>query len=296
MQDEQNDIKITPHFIDLEKVIGGKSPRLLKVMPRFLISYLKRVIHQTELNSDIWDNRDIFGVDFATNILASFGAIVSSSGLSNLPQEGKQILVSNHPLGGLDGMALMSEVGKARRDIILPVNDLLLYLPNLRELFIPVNKHGSNAENIRLFNEAFASDSLIVYFPAGLVSRKNKGAIKDLEWKKTFLTKAQKFGRDIIPTHVSGKNTDFFYNLANWRKRLKIKANIEMLYLVDEMYKQKDQTVHITFGEPVPIGYFDKQHTASQWAQLLREYVYALGAGEKKNFTEWHKSNKIKHA
>jgi hypothetical protein len=91
--------------------------------------------------------------------------------------------------------------------------------------------------------------------------------------------------------HISGRNTNFFYNLANWRKRLKIKANIEMLYLVDEMYKQKDQTVHITFGQPVPIGFFDKQHTAAQWAQLLREYVYALGAGTKENFIEWHKSN-----
>jgi putative hemolysin len=291
MQQENKEIHITPDFLDLEKVIGSKSPRLLKMMPRPLISYLKRVIHQQELNSHIWENRNVFGSDFATNILASFGAIVTSAGISNVPREGRQLLVSNHPLGGLDGMALMSEVGKIRRDILFPVNDLLLYLPNLRELFIPVNKHGSNAENIRIFNEAFASGNLILYFPAGLVSRKNKGIIKDLEWKKTFLTKAQKFQRDIIPVHISGRNTNFFYNLANWRKRLKIKANIEMLYLVDEMYKQKDQTVHITFGQPVPIGFFDKQHTAAQWAQLLREYVYALGAGTKENFIEWHKSN-----
>ena len=296
MQEEKTEIHITPDFLDLEKIIGGKSPHLLKIMPRFLISDLKRVIHQTELNKDIWENRNDFGVDFATNILASFGAIVTSPGLSNLPGEGRQVLVSNHPLGGLEGMALMSETGKARRDILFPVNDLLLYLPNLRELFIPVNKHGSNAENIRIFNEAFASDNLILYFPAGLVSRKNKGIIKDLEWKKTFLTRAQKFNRDIIPTHISGKNTNFFYNLAKWRKRLKIKANIEMLYLVDEMYKQKDQTVHITFGQPVPIGFFDKQHTAAQWAQLLREYVYALGAGTRKNFIEWHKNNQTTQA
>lgn len=294
MQEERNEIQITPHFIDLEKVLGGKSPRLLKMMPRPLISYLKRVIHQQELNSDIWDNRNFFGADFATNILASFGAIITSTGISNLPREGRQLLVSNHPLGGLDGMALMSEVGKVRRDILFPVNDLLLHLPNLRELFIPVNKHGSNAENIRLFNEAFASENLILYFPAGLVSRKIKGIIKDLEWKKTFLTKAQKFQRDIIPAHISGRNTNFFYNLANWRKRLNIKANIEMLYLVDEMYKQKDQTVNITFGQPVPIGFFDKQHTAAEWAQLLREYVYVLDGGATENFMEWHQNNKTK--
>jgi hypothetical protein len=120
MQEENKKIHITPDFLDLEKVIGGKSPRLLKMIPRPLISYLKRVIHQQELNSDIWENRNVYGTDFATNILASFGAIVTSAGISNLPREGRQLLVSNHPLGGLDGMALMSEVGKVRRDILSP--------------------------------------------------------------------------------------------------------------------------------------------------------------------------------
>jgi putative hemolysin len=167
-----------------------------------------------------------------------------------------------------------------RKDFLFPVNDLLMNLSSLKEFFIPVNKHGSNAENIRIFNQAFASEVLLLYFPAGLVSRKVNGKIIDLEWKKTFLSKSIKYKRDIIPMYISGRNTNFFYNLANWRKRLGIKANIEMLYLVDEMFKQKNKIINITFGKLIPIETFDKRHTHAEWAQILRDHVYALGRGE----------------
>ncbi len=188
----------------------------------------------------------------------------------------RYLVASNHPLGGMDGIALLHETGKLNKEVIFPVNDLLMNLPNLYELFIPVNKHGSNAENIRIFNDTFDSDMLVLYFPAGLVSRKQSGTVKDIEWKKTFLTKAKSSGRDIIPVFISGRNTDFFYNLANLRKKLGIKANIEMLFLVDQMYKFKNKTIPITFGKPIPIGVFDKSKTDQQWSYLIREHVYRL--------------------
>ena len=280
-QDINKPVEITENFIDLEKVIADKNTNLAKVMPRFITSYLKRVIHQKEINRTIWLNRHEYGVDFARKILEEFGVIIRTSGLEKLPKTGNQLIAANHPLGGLDGLALMSEVGKIRQDFLFPVNDLLMNLPNLRKLFIPVNKHGSNAENIRIFNETFASDILLLYFPAGLVSRKVNGKIIDLDWKKTFLTRSIKYRRDIIPVHISGRNTNFFYNLANWRKRLGIKANIEMLYLVDEMYRQKNKIINITFGDLIPIETFDKRHSHAEWAQILKEHVYALGRGEK---------------
>lgn len=281
LQESNKPVVITENFIDLEKVFNDKNPGMVRMMPRFIFSYLRRVIHQKELNKAIWGNRNAFGVDFATKTLEEFGVIIKTNGMDKLPKGGNQLIVANHPLGGLDGLALMSEVGKIRRDFLFPVNDLLMNLPNLKELFIPVNKHGSNAENIRIFNETFASDILLLYFPAGLVSRKIDRKIIDLEWKKTFLTRSIKYKRDIIPVHISGRNTNFFYNLANWRKRLGIKANIEMLYLVDEMYKQKDKIINITFGDLIPIETFDKRHTHAVWAQILKEHVYALGRGEK---------------
>ena len=253
-------------------------------MPGFIINYLKHVIHQKELNALLYTNRDKQGLDFVDAILQEFDAKISTSGLANIPIEGRFLIASNHPLGGLDGIALMGVVGKVRKDIVFPVNDLLMNLPNISDLFIPVNKHGSNAGNISVFEGTFASDKAVLYFPAGLCSRKQKGRIADLEWKKSFITKARKHQRDIIPTHIDGRNSGFFYNLANLRKRLGIKANIEMLYLVDEMYNQKNKQVKIIFGKPIQYQVFDKRFTDTQWAQIVKAFVYSLEQNAEGNF------------
>jgi putative hemolysin len=158
------------------------------------------------------------------------------------------------------------------------VNDILLSFKNLKDLFIPVNKHGkSGSESVKMINAQFASDQLTLVFPAGLVSRKQAGGIiKDLEWKKSFITKAKQYQRDIIPVYVEGCNSKFFYNLSRWRKRLGIKANIEMFYLMDEMYKQRGQKITIYFGKPIKYSTFDKSKSDEQWAHEVKEIVYRL--------------------
>lgn len=263
-------------YIDLEKLIAGKSERLLRFLPGFLLRYLKKTIHQDDLNDILNRHKDKFGQEFLHEILKEFGANIIIRGEENLLKANRFVVASNHPLGGLDGMALMYAVGKYIPEIVTPVNDFLMYLPNLKPLFIPVNKHGSNASNIALFNETFASGKTVIYFPAGLCSRKNGHEILDLEWKKTFLTKARSFDRNILPVHISGRNSAFFYNLANFRKKIGLKANIEMLFLVDEVFKQRDKDIIITFGQPVPVGVFDKKYTDKQWAERLKEHVYKL--------------------
>lgn len=263
-------------LIDIEQVFAAKNPRLLKFIPGFIFRYLRRVIHQDELNATIERYKDKMGLEFIDAILDEFGAKIIVEGIENLPIKGRYLISANHPLGGIDGMALMKVVGKVRPDILFPVNDLLMYLPNLKPLFIPVNKHGRNTENLRLFDEAFASESVILYFPAGLCSRKIKGKIEDLEWKKTFITKARKFGRDIVPVYIHGRNSNFFYNLANWRVKFGIRANIEMLYLVDEMFKQKDKEILIRFGSPISYNLFKDPRRDTQAAKTIREMVYAM--------------------
>jgi putative hemolysin len=149
-------------------------------------------------------------------------------------------------------------------------------IENLKGLFIPINKHGSNAGNVRLIEETFASEKAMLFFPAGLCSRKQKGGICDLEWKKSFISKARTHKRDIIPCHINGRNSDWFYNLARIRSFLGIKANIEMLYLVDEMYRQRNKEIVITVGKPIAYSIFDKRKTDLKWAQQLKGYVYTL--------------------
>lgn len=262
--------------VDIEKAIAGKNPRLLKLLPGFVLRYLKKIVHQDLINDALRRHHDKIGLDFIEAILNEFGANITAMGVENIPAEGRFIIAANHPLGGIDGMALMKVVGSIRKDILFPVNDLLMYIPNLQPLFIPLNKHGKNTENIALFDKAFESSNAILYFPAGLCSRKIKGNIVDLEWKKTFISKARKYGRDIVPTHITGRNSSFFYNLANLRQKLGIKANIEMLYLVDEMVKQKDKNIRIIFGKPLPYTMFDRSRKDHEWAAFVKDIVYRL--------------------
>lgn len=268
----------SPKLIDVEKVIAQKSPSLAKVLPGFIIRYLKRIIHQEEINDFLRKNHHKQGLEFVDAIVDVFHPEIIIRGEQNLLETKRMVVASNHPLGGLDGVVLMQAIGKLRSDLQFPVNDILLHLDNLKPLFIPINKHGSNAENIRIFNQTFESEAVISYFPFGLVSRKHKGIIRDLDWKKTFLSKAKAFKRDIIPTHIDGRNTDFFYNLSNFRKRLGIKANIEMLYLADEFFKQKNKTITITFGKPISWQVFGKNHPDHVWAEKLRGFVYYLAS------------------
>ena len=281
--------EIPERLIDIEALFADKNPRLLRLIPGFVLSYLKRIIHQEEVNGYIWRNREKKGLCFVEAILHEFGVNViildkrsnPVAGSPLVPPSGRYIVSSNHPLGGLDGMALMQELGRIREDIVFPVNDLLMNVPGLRPLFIPINKHGRNTDNAKLINDTFASEKMILYFPAGLVSRKQhihgKIQVRDLEWKNTFIKKAKKYQRDIIPIYIEGRNSDWFYNLARWRKRLGIKANIEMLYLVDEMARQFNKTITLMVGDIIPYTTFDKSKTETQWAAWVQEKVYQLG-------------------
>ncbi len=196
----------------------------------------------------------------------------------NLPQDGLYTFVSNHPLGGQDGVALGYVLGKHYEGKVkYLVNDLLMNLRGLAPLCIPINKTGKQAKDFPKMVEAgFQSDDQLIMFPAGLCSRRQNGVIRDLEWKKTFVVKSIQAKRDVIPVHFGGRNSDFFYNLANVCKALGIKFNIAMLYLADEMFKNRHKTFTVTFGKPIPWQTFDKSKTPAQWAEYVKDIVYKL--------------------
>jgi len=277
MEEEKNTVPQKMDYIDLREVMAKKNPKLPKLLPGFIIRYLERVIHVKEINEFLAENRDKFGLEFVDAVIENFGAIVKTEGSENIPREGRFIFASNHPLGGLDGLALIQVVGRIRKDVLFPVNDILMNISNLKELFIPINKHGSNLENARIIDETFAGEKTMLYFPAGLCSRKQNNRIVDLTWHKTFISKAKKHQRDVVPVYIEGRNSNFFYNLANLRTKLGIKANIEMLFLVDEMFKQKNQTIFIKFGKPIPYTTFNRSKKDKEWAKYVKKKVYELG-------------------
>jgi len=267
----------TDYYIDVEKIIANKNPRLKKLLPKFLISYLKRIIHQDEINGMLRRHGHKRGLEFVNSSLKELDINYRVYGIEHLKLEGRYLFASNHPLGGLDGLIMMSEMGRHYDNIKFVVNDLLMNIKQLEPLFIPVNKHGrQSSEYAELIEQAYASDTQILYFPAGICSRKVKGSITDLRWHKSFIQKAIKHRRDVVPVYFSGRNSEFFYNLSNFRTKLGIKLNFEFIYLVDEMFRQKNKKIDIVIGEPIPYQTFDSSRTLVEWAEFVREKSYAL--------------------
>lgn len=265
--------------IDIESVLQSKAPKHYKKIPRFVINYLKRIVHQDDINGIIVRQNEKDGVEFMQALVSEeFKLKLNIEGEENIPAEGKYIFASNHPLGGLDGICLSAYIGgKFDYKIKYLVNDVLLNIKNLESIFVPINKYGSQAKNsAQAINEAYASENQIITFPAGLCSRKINGRITDLPWQKSFIMKAVEFERDIVPIHFEARNSNFFYNLSNFRKKIGIKFNFELVYLPDEMYKNSGQSFTIAFGKPISWKTFDKSKKPAEWAQLVKEQVYTL--------------------
>ena len=264
--------------IDIKQVLRQKAPSVARKIPGFMVDYLIRTVHQDELNEILRRYHDKDGVAFMQELIGYFDLNLELVNEENIPAEGRYIFASNHPLGGLDGICLSAIIG-GRFDgkIRYLVNDLLLYLSNLRSIFVPINKHGAQGKkNAELIEKAYASDNQIITFPAGLCSRKQNGKIQDTEWKKSFIQKAVEYRRDIVPVFFEGRNSNVFYRLANMRKALGIKMNYEMIYLPDEMFKSKHKTYSIHFGKPIPWQTFDSSRKPAEWAEWVKEIVYNL--------------------
>lgn len=275
---EDNTLAIGPTHIDLEKILASKNIRL----PRFVLRWMRRLLHVDEMNECIYRNRHLKGLPFVYAFLEgtepyNLGVKIEVVNAENIPTEGFPLVAGNHPLGGPDGLAVMAAVGHRRQDILFPVNDFLMYLPGPAPLFVPIDKVHRNTRNANALEQAFANKNTLLYFPAGLCSRKQKdGSIRDLEWKPTLIKKSQRYGRDIIPFFFDAQNRPRFYRIANLRKRLGIKFNFEMALLPSEMYAQRGKTMRIVFGKAIPHTVFDQRHTAAEWAELLKAHVYRL--------------------
>jgi putative hemolysin len=265
-------------FIDIKKLINSKNPKLAKLLPGFVYSYLKKILHQNEVNDFMYRNGHLKNVDFCNAVVNEFNLHINIKNIENIPKNEGVILTMNHPLGGMDAMALVYALRNLRNDIKFIVNDLLLNLTPLKDLFVGVNKHGSNERQLHSkMTELFSSENVICIFPAGLVSRKINNKIVDLEWKKTFVRYAKKYNKIIIPIHIEGNLSNFFYNLSKFRKFIGIKANLEMLYLSDELFKQKNKNINFTVGKPILLqNYLNENKSDEYIANDIKKIVYSL--------------------
>ncbi len=272
--------QVTEKTIDIDQILKDKMGAKAKWVPRPLVSWLKRIIHQDQVNAFLWDSREKTGTPWLEACVEYLQMTLKVEGMDNLPKkdDGRlYTIVSNHPLGGIDGVALGSIIGRhydSRFRYL--VNDLLMNLPGLAPLCIPINKTGHQSRNFPAMVKAgFESDNHIMMFPAGICSRKRNGVIRDIPWTKTFISKSVEYQRDVIPIHFSGQNSNFFYRLANFTDRF-LPFNLAMLFLVDEMYKNVGKTFEVHIGKPIPWQTFDKSKSPMEWAQFVQDKVYSL--------------------
>ena len=273
--------QITEKTIDIDSILQSKMGAKAKWVPRPLVSWLKRIIHQDQVNAYLWDSRDKVGTEWLEECVRYLQMSLRVEGMENLPDKNDgrlYTIVSNHPLGGADGVALGAIIGRhfdSRFRYL--VNDLLMNLPGLAPLCIPINKTGKQSRSFPAMVKAgFESENHILMYPAGICSRRQKdGSIRDIPWTKTFIVKSVEYQRDVVPIHFSGQNSNFFYKLANFSDRF-LPFNLAMLFLVDEMYKNVGKTFEIKIGKPIPWQTFDKSKTPQQWAQYVQDIVYSL--------------------
>lgn len=274
-------MEVTEQTIDVKAILRSKMGDRAAGVPRFVVRWLEKILHQDELNAFLWEARDEQGTPWLKHALRYLGNTVRVIGGENLPasdDKRRYTFVCNHPLGGIDGVAIGSVIGQ-RYDgnFRYLVNDLLMNLPGLAPLCIPINKTGKQSRDFPKMVEAgFASDQHIVVFPAGLCSRKIKGEIHDLPWTKAFVVKSVQTQRDIVPMYFSGRNSGRFYRIANLCKMLRLKFNAAMLFLPDEMFRNKGKTFELYVGKPIPWHTFDNSMKPQQWAGWVEQRVYEL--------------------
>ena len=272
--------------IDIKRILKDKMGSKARFVPCFLVAWLKKIIHEDEVNRFLWENRNLKGTEWLTACVQYLNMTLDIVGAENLPDknDGKlYTFVSNHPLGGQDGVSLGSIIGRHYDGKFrYLVNGLLLNLPGLKPVSIGINKTGKQSRDFpRMVEAGFNSDNHLLMFPAGLNSRRINGEIHDLPWKKTFITKSVETHRDVVPIHFSGQNSKRFYRIAKFSDRY-LPFNLAMLFLVDEMYRNVGKTFRITIGKPIPWQTFNKTKTPMEWANFVEERVYALSSNDNK--------------
>ena len=269
-----------PLQFDIRAVLKSKAPNAH--VPEFVIRYLERIVHIRQMNTFLRKYPDLKGYPFIDRVIhEELGCSASIEGTEHIPTDGEPVIfVSNHPLGGLDGMIIAQLIHQTRqRPLKVIVNELLMFMEPIADLWAPVNKVGRlSKEQVAEQQRMWESETDVLTFPAGACSRlqriDGKWQIRDLEWQKNFIQRAREYKRNIVPIYFEGRNSRFFYTLALLRKWFGIKLNIEMLYLVDEMYGAHGKHFKVHVLPPIPYTTFDNTHTPKEWANYVKNLVY----------------------
>lgn len=259
---------------------------MARMIPGFVYGILRRALEMDYTNEILQIHGHKKNYEFAQACIDMFNVSMDIQGEENLPDKEKNIFVSNHPLGGFDGVLILGVLARHYKNIKVLVNDILMNMRNMDGVFVPINKHGAQPmENVRRIDSVYSSNDEVMTFPAGLLSRRRKGVIEDMVWHKSFITKSIKYKRDVIPMHITGRCRNYFYNLSNLRKFLGIKANIEMFFIPKETFQHRNKHYHLSVGKPIPWEVFDKRYKPIEWAEKVKRHCYSLPGDINRTFT-----------
>ena len=255
--------------IDLYKMIRGKFPKA----PGLVIRLVGRLMHMDYLNG--FFRKGYTGVEFCHEALKYLDIKIETQG--TIPDGGPYTFVSNHPLGGIDGIALLDLIGSGNRDVMLLGNDFLTAIKGLAPMIVPISKVGMQSRSLKAnIDRAFDSEANMLVFPAGKVSRKTGGVIQDQKWAKTFLQKSIETGRDIVPIRFIGTNSRRFYRIGRLEKFFRLRFPLGMLFLPDEMVRAHGSSYRVVIGQPISYKTFDSSRSVNDWTQYIRQTVYRL--------------------
>ncbi|MDR1227327.1 MAG: 1-acyl-sn-glycerol-3-phosphate acyltransferase [Prevotellaceae bacterium] len=267
----------------MANLLATRAPKVNRWLPGFIVRKLQRIVHEEEVNFIIESYGECEGVEFIDKVLQHLGVTFTLHGVENIPADGRFIFASNHPLGGFDGIVMLSALQKQFGSVKAVVNDILMYIQPLAPLFVPVNKHGKQSpEYARLLRKEGEGKGHLLFFPAGLCSRRIKGVVTDLPWKKKVLQVAREYKRDVIPVYFDGRNSNFFHNLSSFRRFFHL-PNIEMLFLPDELFRQRGAHFHVYLGKPISYDLFADRKNDEEMLTFVRRKVYELKERKKED-------------
>lgn len=268
-------------MLNVETVVNSRFPHLLSGRPRVgrgLLRFLRHLFHERELRqfSELYPH--LRGFEFAEQVLEhfDFSYTVRASERANIPASGRVIIVANHPIGSLDGLALLTLLREIRSDVKVVGNEILAAIEPLGDLLLPVDAMTGHTtrRSIAAIDQHLARDGALIIFPAGEVSRLSTRGVRDRDWKSGVIRFCERSRAPLVPVHINARNSVFFYALSL------IALPLSTLWLVREMFKQTSNCAQLRIGKPIhsreiaqlPLPKREK-------AKLLRKHLYRIGRG-----------------
>jgi len=263
----------------IENIISENLKINNKYLSKFLMFLLFKIIKLTEIDKLSKDLNDLKDKDFIESLFdyLNFSYKISQKDLYKIPTESKLIVISNHPLGALDGLALCHLVSQVRNDYKIVANSVLGIIKQISSIIIPLNLYNPQTQksSVLEIEKSLIDDNALIFFPAAEVSRYGLKGIKDNKWKKGVVQFASKYNVPVLPVYIEGRNSYLFYLVSLFSKRLSI------LLLSRELFNKKNKSISIQVGNLITSDSFNKNNIAAKiQIKLLRKHVYKIPKNE----------------